>query len=377
MHRLHITIALLFLAGWQTPASAEMAEQSTRSRLEVYARPGSKWADVRATMLQIIHSVPLAFDANGDGVVSKDEFLTAVKDEFDRIDTDGDETISEVEAQRFKTELKAARTAKDRADKDRRIQAEHAAKVKACDFPPVPPGAKVILVSAHGGSALSSVSLGGNDEEVTVANIRVEPGPEPLFVVLSSFRAMVWQFSGSAKRIAGVAATSAVGSTGLPRVGITGLPMEKVAISAAIGCLPYATDKAESQQKLSKAAEDILGAQVDALTAIEHAANFAIPSGVHEKVAFGNQVQLPTTGPGVPLWREMLHFYPGGLIRIDPDEVVSRVPAKRYEVLPQQAGLAQLLEEGALKVARYSRSIRLGEGPELSVSSEEFLIQRR
>ena len=46
---------------------------------------------------------------------------------------------------------------------------------------------------------------------------------------------------------------------------------------------------------------------------------------------------------------EMYRFSPGGVNEIDAKTVVSKVPATRYEVLPQQAGLVQLLASGALK----------------------------
>jgi hypothetical protein len=39
---------------------------------------------------------------------------------------------------------------------------------------------------------------------------------------------------------------------------------------------------------------------------------------------------------------------PGGLVEIDPKSVVASLPAETYEVMPDQAGLVQLLESGAL-----------------------------
>jgi hypothetical protein len=46
---------------------------------------------------------------------------------------------------------------------------------------------------------------------------------------------------------------------------------------------------------------------------------------------------------------DMYRFSPGGVIEIDPKSVIGSVPAASYEVLPQQAGLVQLLASGALK----------------------------
>ena len=46
---------------------------------------------------------------------------------------------------------------------------------------------------------------------------------------------------------------------------------------------------------------------------------------------------------------EMYRFSPGGVVDIDAKAVVGSAPASRYEVLPQQAGLVQLLASGTLK----------------------------
>jgi hypothetical protein len=58
---------------------------------------------------------------------------------------------------------------------------------------------------------------------------------------------------------------------------------------------------------------------------------------------------------------ELKLFTPGGVTDIDADKVVASQHPERYAVLPQQAGLLQLLETGALS--------RNGEG--------DFLIQRK
>jgi len=46
---------------------------------------------------------------------------------------------------------------------------------------------------------------------------------------------------------------------------------------------------------------------------------------------------------------ESLRARPGGVARIDPTKVVSPGPIARYAVLPEQAGLLQLLDTGALE----------------------------
>ena len=45
---------------------------------------------------------------------------------------------------------------------------------------------------------------------------------------------------------------------------------------------------------------------------------------------------------------ELDQYHPGGVVAIDAKTVVASVPAEAYEVLPQEAGLSQLLKSGAL-----------------------------
>jgi hypothetical protein len=53
-------------------------------------------------------------------------------------------------------------------------------------------------------------------------------------------------------------------------------------------------------------------------------------------------------GPG-DLASEVARFYPGGVVEIDPASVVASRPVERYVVLPNQPGLLQLVQSGALE----------------------------
>jgi hypothetical protein len=45
---------------------------------------------------------------------------------------------------------------------------------------------------------------------------------------------------------------------------------------------------------------------------------------------------------------ELKRFSPGGVVEIDPAKVTATAAVERYQVLPQQAGLIQLVEDGTL-----------------------------
>ena len=53
-------------------------------------------------------------------------------------------------------------------------------------------------------------------------------------------------------------------------------------------------------------------------------------------------------GGADPETEELLRFSPGGISRVDSASVVSAVPVAPYRVLPQEAGVRQLVRSGAL-----------------------------
>jgi len=96
------------------------------------------------------------------------------------------------------------------------------------------------------------------------------------------------------------------------------------------------------------------GRQPDAVSDLETAWNLRLPSG---------QVSAPTEAEQRPTFpidnptaihlnhvrRELLTYSRGGVVPIDPAAVVAEQPVARYEVLPEEAGLPQLMLEGALE----------------------------
>ncbi|HOZ35327.1 MAG TPA: hypothetical protein PLM52_20830, partial [Tabrizicola sp.] len=62
------------------------------------------------------------------------------------------------------------------------------------------------------------------------------------------------------------------------------------------------------------------------------------------------EVETPKAGEeDAAIQRELNRFHPGGVVKLDPKTVVSAYPVEPYVVLPQQAGLAQLMEQGLIK----------------------------
>ena len=296
--------------------------------------------------------VPASLDADGDGVISAAEWDAALLAAFQDADGDGDGQLSKDEVERAAQSFAAARDTVLRADAARRRAAEGRRRAEACGIPKPPTGAKLVVVGSHEGAALSTASIGGDDREVTVSRLEIEPGPEPLQLVLSSYDANVWLVTGAVERVAQVVASSLqAGADKRPRVGVVGLPPEKVRFAAEANCIPdfYKPQSREGVAALARI-EALFGRPPDAVVSAYTVATMGVPSGTPDtQTALPGAVALPAAGPAKATWTEMLRFNPAGLVSIAPDKVASPLPVKRYGVLPQEAGLAQLIEEGALK----------------------------
>lgn len=309
------------------------------------------------------NAIPLSFDSNGDGTVSLAEFEAVTARVVASVDTNSDGKLSAEEVAALSVRFQAAQKAVQDAERQRLEQEEIAKKAARCALSMAPADAKLILIGAYQGKAISDVSIGGDDAEVSVAQIEIEKGDEPLHIVATSYEAMIWQVSGATDRVRTFVGTSMkAGGNKVPRVGVVGLPKERVASPAATDCIRYFSGRRGPERDLSAAdVRGLFGKSPDDVVGIYDAARISLPSGiVADSARYANVRAMPLSGPSVAMWREALSFAPGGVAQNDPREVVSSLPVAKYAVLPQQAGLAQLLEEGALEVSGTSQVIELG-----------------
>lgn len=337
---------------------------------DAWAKRPSKDSDSKRRL------VPLSLDANNDKTVSLAEFETAVRRVLDTIDRNGDGKISADEM----TSLQERMSAIKKAKADRVEQEKIREKAKACGL--TPPGAhtRIVMIGAYKGEGLSTVSLGDDDEVVGVTDIKVESGTEPLYVILTTHEANIWRFSGSVERIERVVACAfTVGASSVPRVGVTGVAHDKVTTAGLRDCIPY-FDHPETDQstRALEAVKLTIGRSPDVIVAISGADNFRIPSGTYDdKHVMAGQMICPQTGPAVALWRKALQYNSVGIIELDPATVVATLPARRYNVLPRQAGLAQLIEQGALEIFRSSEEIVVSGSKAQKVLMPSHLLIRK
>ncbi|UVO27376.1 hypothetical protein [Bradyrhizobium arachidis] len=235
--------------------------------------------------------------------------------------------------------------------------------------------AEVALLGSYQTDALSGVTIGSQDNHIFAGRVVVEPGSNPLYVVITSHGPAIWQFSGAVDRIERVVLASATTGPNSedaeqpPLVGATGVSRDRITFLARSDCLTYFTE-APSSGSLQSAAtvRNATGKLPQSVATMYSVGSYSIPSGkTDSKSNQQSLLQQKFLGrltilrdPGkVTNWAtlgsardEMERFFPGGVIEMDASTVVASAPAAKYEVLPSRAGLVQLLEKGLLTETR-------------------------
>ena len=274
---------------------------------------------------------------------------------------------AELEARREE----ARRTAEaERAKKDAELRA-------ACPMPKASDAAAVVLIGAREAEALSSTTIGSQDVAVGVGTVTVEPGTSSIYLVLVSFDPTIWRFYGAVERIERVVVTSARAAPvkALPReaplAGATGVPAERITFLGSIKCLDIFTSVPSIQASQTAAAVEAAAGKAPAAIAGRYSlSDVAVPSAKSTSLkAEGQRLTIISqsagtlnilgdtknivvqAGPGSPE-TELKRFYPGGVIQIDPRRVTASAAVEPYDVLPRQAGLAQLQKAGRIEQNR-------------------------
>jgi hypothetical protein len=260
-------------------------------------------------------------------------------------------------------------------------------------MPKASDAARVAVLSARRAEALSRVALSSQEVVTRTGEIRIEPGAEPLYVVVISQEPTIWRVTGAVARVerlvaAGITTADANMRVGLagnvitlgtgpkapdkadttPLIGVTGLPTDRVTFVPRANCFKafaetQSTDAAYSVALVRRHA----GKDPAAVAGRYNVGGFVLPSGAIRS-AYDDKTQprltivkhygtlnlagdasgvVVRTGP-VDLDKELAETSPGGVVDIDEKTVVAPVAVVRYDLLPGLAGLMQLQNSGAL-----------------------------
>lgn len=284
----------------------------------------------------------LALDPNGDGRLTARELEALAIAVFDYFDTDRDGTLSAAEASAIRAEQRLVREVREKRE-------------AGCSFTPPSAAAHFIAYAPYGGQTISTAYVGSPDIETGVIDVTIAPGTQPLYLVLKTYDAVIWRFSGATERIERVVAASFKTGRQDDRdarrtssaAGVIGVPRAKVQI-AGPDCLPRLEDQREIDAGVpQETLTAMFTRKPDAIRADNPIGKLALPALAMTRFEHDNK---PAVLPGFDpvIWQDALGFSAGGLATIKPGEVVAAEPVGDYDVLPNKFGLAQLVASGHL-----------------------------
>lgn len=349
--------------------------------------PLSDAALERATETHGELSAALRFDHDADGFVSRAEFEAGHVAFFRVADRNNDGVLApdEINAAKLKRgklafgitdTLVADARSRVASRKDyARLTETHAVMAAApCVMPKPSDGASLVAVSAGEAAQISNVALGSQDAVTRTAEVRIEAGNAPLYITLSSPGGTIWRFTGATARVERVVLTSedGEGAGPMPRAGVTGLAGSQVSFTASRCLASFESYGSRSSRLAREQVERAAGREPDLMAGYAMVGQMMLPSDARrdpaERRSFSRGAEagfasfhavdgvvrvstgtLPDAAPAVrDLHARLRHVAPGGVMEIESEAVISSLGVAPYEVLPQEAGLIQLLQAGAL-----------------------------
>jgi EF hand len=271
----------------------------------------------------------LKLDPDRDGRLTAKELETLARNAFAVVDADGNSLISLGEYEDFSKVARKAVAARESSERNRCVMSKPAS------------AHRFILVGSNEGAALSTVSVSGQDAVTTVSQLNIEPGADQLEILLITATPRIWKFEGAVDRVARVfvAASKAAGVVGLAR--------ERTEFLAARDCMLLTSPPDEVALAIARGAlRRAVGREPDAILGQYKIGQISLPSGTIAR----KSIKRPSTEiSGIaPVWGALMMYRPEGVVQLDAKFVIASHPAEPYSVLPEHAGLLQLLREGVL-----------------------------
>ncbi|CTQ59719.1 hypothetical protein [Roseibium album] len=262
---------------------------------------------------------------------------------------------------------------------DAQVRARIPGEQDACEVPVASAEADVHLVGASKGTGVSSVTVSGQDRMTSVAKINIEAGETPLYLILTSQSPMIWQLTGALNRLENVVLSGRENDQGKIMAGATGLSGAKATFVSSSNCISHVTEK-ESVRSIRAwlQSTDLVGTSTVEIHGHSTIHELALPSGEYsdqppKTARDGKKFSYVASAVGVSensdhspavrqlmagsvnrqLMQILLRFNPGGVVSIAKEAVSSDVEARYYELLPIEAGLAQLVAAGKLEPVRF------------------------
>jgi len=329
-------------------------------------------------------------DSDGDKIISIIELLRYMKTQAPQqrnhretryktlllFDMDQDKTVTTDEVIAAIDAIAAA--AKDLGANSARPNIRNQTKSTHCEAEKTQEGTDLVVLSINEGAVLSSVAVAGMDEITSVARLVIEPGETPIHLFLAARSNTIWDISGATKRLSKVIVQRSDRS-GKPGAGVLGIPREKVQFVVAGSCLePIRKLEGAKATIAYKQAARSFGRDPEHMLAFSSIKSVELPSGDGNKwdrrrqstLSYnGKRYELTPEGPKLldegegrssleeiygtdKAFRSLMRFHPNGVQSIAAGDVIAPGDVNTYDVLPQEAGLLQLLLEKKLRYTR-------------------------
>lgn len=336
---------------------------------------------------RVAEPLPGGFDLDKDGTITQAEYDRMVDEVIGGIDTNANGIFDGEELTGIANAVGRAAAAVWNKTREE-LKARERAELKAqCSAPEPIKDARLVLVGAYEGKGVSNVSIGGDDQEVSVAHLQIEEGSEPLEIYVTISDASILHVTGARERVKRLVATSrqGAGARKVPRIGVVGLPKERVAFLAKSDCLPDFSNGSEaSSAGVVGSLTELVGKAPDVTIGVYGIGKLSLPSGHNDGAAqLPKRRILPVASEGQAKWKEMLRFAPAGLANFTADEVVAPLHVAPYAVLPQEAGMAQLMDEGAIvavgrnTVRQYGGTTVVGDAKVIGMEPDAIYFEPR
>ncbi|MEP2102576.1 MAG: hypothetical protein ABJP02_03385 [Parasphingorhabdus sp.] len=287
----------------------------------------------------------LALDPDDDGQLTVLELSRIAKKVFDHFDQNENGLIDKGEHHRL-----------FQYQSEKRIRQRLISK--GCVYPVASVDAELVLFSTYQAGVLANTWIGKPSVETSIADVIIEPGQAPLYIILDSYHSTIWRFSGATERVEKVVASSfdsherksgysdqdwplasAVAAIGIDEDRFHALPAE---------CLTNGANISNEHRGGADRIAQIIGRSAMNVIANEYnVGSVKLPQATAQRVMLSKKPA--PEGFDALMWRDAIRYKPGGLENVDPASLVTSQAVGVYKVLPHQFGLAQLLASGALE----------------------------
>ena len=239
--------------------------------------------------------------------------------------------------------------------------------------------ARVIFLSGMYGAAVPNISLTGQGIETQAVKITIEEGVEPLYIVATAYRPIIWSISGATERVERfVASPSAQKNTEV--VGVAGLKKSQVNLTGK-GCLPHFSRPTDASGFVAKAKwAQLIKRQPDIMFGGETLRAVSLPEeGIAEDALKDWQPNDPKLTHEERLRYVFKKTRIDGILKLRKEDVISADPIEIYGVLPGDAGLIQLIDKGVLdmvdhKTFRITKPLKRLPAPVSRPSTNAFIL---